>query len=61
MRITSRWTPDEALAVYETLDDLIDRIWRQYGLDIQQAFKNQCADNADNFSLTNTNQGDLPV
>ncbi len=60
LRIASHWTPEQALVVYETLDDLIDLIWRQYGLDIQQAFKNQCTNNADNLNLTNTNQGDLP-
>jgi DNA replication protein DnaC len=36
--------PDQALVVYETLNDLIDLIWRHYGLDIQHAFKNQRAD-----------------
>jgi hypothetical protein len=60
LRIASHWTPEQALVVYETLDDLIDLIWRQYGLDIQHAFKNQCADSDDNFKLTNINQGDLP-
>lgn len=60
LRIASHWTPDQALVVYETLDDLIDLIWRQYGLDIQHAFKNQCADSDNNFNLTNINQGDLP-
>jgi hypothetical protein len=60
LRIASHWTPEQALVVYETLDDLIDLIWCQYGLDIQHAFKNQCADSDDNFTLTNTNKGDLP-
>jgi hypothetical protein len=60
LRIASHWTPDQALVVYETLDDLIDLIWRQYGLDIQHAFKNQCADSDNNSNLTNINQGDLP-
>ena len=60
LRIASHWTPEQALVVYETLDDLIDLIWHQYGIDIQQAFKNQCTNNADNLNLTNTNQGDLP-
>lgn len=60
LRIASHWTPDQALVVYETLDDLIDLIWRQYGLDIQQALKNQCAERDINFNLTNINQDDLP-
>ena len=60
LRIAPHWTPEQALAVFETLDDLIDLIWRQYGLDIQHAFKIQCSDNADNFKLSNNNQGESP-
>ena len=60
LRIASHWTPEQALVVYETLDDLIDLIWHQYGIDIQHAFKNQCAERDNNFNLTNINQGDLP-
>ena len=60
LRLPSHWTPEQALAIYETLDDLIDLLWRQYGLDIQHAFKNQCADSDNNFTPANTDQGDLP-
>ncbi len=30
--ICADWTPDQALAVVELLDDLRDRIWRHYQL-----------------------------
>ena len=60
LSIAPHWTPDQALVVYQTLDDLINLLWLQYGLDIQHAFKNQCTHSADNITLANTNQGDLP-
>jgi len=41
LRIAPNWTPKQATAVYEVLDDLIDVIWRLYGPDIQQVFKSR--------------------
>lgn len=32
--ICADWTPDQALAVVELLDDLRDRIWRHYELSL---------------------------
>jgi hypothetical protein len=33
--IDSRWSPDQALAVIELLDDLRDRIWAHYEVALQ--------------------------
>jgi hypothetical protein len=30
--IDPHWSPDQALAVFELLDDLLDRIWAHYEL-----------------------------
>jgi hypothetical protein len=60
LRLPSHWTPEQALAIYETLDDLIDLLWRQYGLDIQQAFKNDCAQSEHDFNFSTINKGELP-
>lgn len=35
MRIPEYWSPREALAVYEFVDELRELIWRAYGLQIQ--------------------------
>lgn len=35
------WTPEQALAVWELLDDLRDRIWTHYGLVIQNQLREQ--------------------
>ena len=37
--IDSRWSPDQALAVIELLDDLRDRIWAHYEVALQTKFR----------------------
>ena len=34
------WTPEQALAAFEMIDLLRDRLWRLYGVDIQKAMRN---------------------
>ena len=41
------WTPEQALAVYEWLDQLRERIWDQYGEQIQQQYRTDCAEHDD--------------
>ena len=33
--IAADWTPEQALAVFELVNDLRERIWQQYALQIQ--------------------------
>jgi hypothetical protein len=33
------WTPEQALAVFEILDELRDQLWDLYGSQIQQAMR----------------------
>lgn len=39
--VDATWTPEQALAVWELLDDLLDRIWTHYGLVIQNQLREQ--------------------
>jgi hypothetical protein len=39
--IPAHWSPEEALAVFELLDDLRDKIWDHYGLPLQQLLAEQ--------------------
>jgi hypothetical protein len=39
--IPAYWTPQEALAVFELVDDLRDRIWSIYQTDLQQQMSQQ--------------------
>lgn len=41
--ISTEWTPEQAWAVFELLDDLRDAIWNQYAPDIQNIARNQQA------------------
>jgi hypothetical protein len=35
------WTPEQVLAVYELLDDLRERIWELYNLQLQNLLREQ--------------------
>lgn len=45
--IDPNWSPPQALAVFELLDDLRERIWLHYGVELQQLMRAQCASAAD--------------
>jgi len=35
------WSPEQAVAVFEVLDELRERVWDHYGLQIQQVLRDQ--------------------
>jgi hypothetical protein len=35
------WSPDQAVAVFEILDELREHVWARYGLQIQQVLREQ--------------------
>jgi hypothetical protein len=39
--IPAHWSPEQALAVFELLDDLRDKIWAHYGLRLQKLLAEQ--------------------
>jgi hypothetical protein len=41
--IPDYWTPEQALAVYELLDDLRERILSRYEAQISDALREECA------------------
>ena len=41
VEIPATWTPEQALAVYELLDDLRERIWEIYDLRLQDLLREQ--------------------
>lgn len=53
------WTPAQATAVFEVLDDLLDAVWRSYGVQIQQVL---CRDRVVTppVHLANLGDGDVP-
>ena len=41
------WTPEEALVVFELIDDLRDKVWALYNLQLQDQLREQCAPRVD--------------
>lgn len=39
--VDATWTPEQALAVWDLLDKLRDRVWSHYGLAIQNLMREQ--------------------
>jgi hypothetical protein len=39
--ISADWTPEQAQAVFEVLDDLRERIWEHYALPLQELYRQQ--------------------
>ena len=39
--IDPTWSPDQAIAVINLLDDLRDRIWSHYEIDLQQKLRDE--------------------
>jgi hypothetical protein len=42
IEIPRSWTPEEALAVFELIDDLRDKIWALYSRRLQATLRQQC-------------------
>jgi hypothetical protein len=43
VEIPDYWTPEQALAVYELLEELRERILSRYEAQIRDAFREECA------------------
>lgn len=39
MTLPTDWSPEQAVAVFEILDELRERVWVHYGLQIQQVLR----------------------
>ena len=53
--LPTHWTPAQATAVFEVLDDLLESVWRRYGVQIQKV---QRRDRIVKTSAIPTNLGD---
>ena len=41
LQIPTYWTPEQAFAVFELIDELRDAIWRCYALQLQEEYRDQ--------------------
>jgi hypothetical protein len=39
LQIPTSWTPEQAFAVFELIDELRDAIWRCYALQLQEEYR----------------------
>ena len=59
MTLPTDWSPDQAVAVFEILDELRERVWIHYGLQIQQVLRGQQRTAAHDASV-NIDEADVP-
>jgi hypothetical protein len=58
--IPRTWTPEEALIVFELIDDLRDKIWAIYDSQLQEQWRAQHADRGNDSEIT-LDQGTLNI
>jgi hypothetical protein len=40
--LPTHWSPEQAVAVFEILNELREHVWARYGLQIQQVLRDEC-------------------
>lgn len=58
IELPTHWSAEQALAVFEILDELRDRVWAFYGRQIQQALRDERCDSMP--TLSSGDDGDVP-
>jgi hypothetical protein len=53
--IPAYWTPEQALAVVELLEDLRDKVWSHYAAQLQVEYRELCRDHSED-----SDPGDQP-
>lgn len=54
------WSPEQALAVFELLDDLRERIWQHYRIPLHALIRDQRITNTTAIDDTDDTPSDLP-
>ena len=47
LQIPTTWTPEQAFAVFELIDELRDAIWHCYALQLQEEYRDQLGHRAE--------------
>ena len=58
--LPTHWSPEQAVAVFEILDELRNHVWARYGLQIQQVLRDErgmAVSTADDISI---DEADVP-
>ncbi len=62
VEIPATWTPEQALAVFELIDEIRDKVWSRYGDQLQDLLQEQqtsCAGDHGNDVTTSPDQTDF--
>ena len=58
--LPTHWSPEQAVAVFEILDELREHVWARYGLQIQQLLRNERSTAAPAAHNIDIDEGDVP-
>jgi hypothetical protein len=61
VEISAVWTPEEALAVFELLDELREKIWARYSVRLQELLDERQGHFGGNDGNPDTASGEEPV
>ena len=58
--LLTHWSPEQAVAVLEILDELREHVWARYGLQIQQVLRDQRSTAVPAADDTDIDEADVP-
>ena len=58
--LPTHWSPEQAVAVFEILDELREHVWGRYGLQIQQVLREERSTAAPTAHNVDIDEGDVP-
>ena len=58
--LPTHWSPEQAVAVFEILDELREHVWARYGLQIQQVLRDERSTAAPAAHDIDIDDGDVP-
>lgn len=58
--LPTHWSPEQAVAVFEILDELREHVWARYGLQIQQVLRDERSTTVPATHDFDIDEGDVP-
>jgi hypothetical protein len=58
--LPTHWSPEQAVAVFEILDELREHVWTRYGLQIQQVLRDERSTAVPAAHDIDIDEGDAP-
>ena len=58
--LSTHWSPEQAAAVFEILDELREHVWARYGLQIQQVLRDERGMAVPAAGDIDIDEGDVP-